>query len=104
MDYTFTANLRLGAEVAWRSGVYLRGDEVNALGQTDSYAIVNLHGSLRLNDHVELFGRIENLFDKNYESFGLLGDPQEVFASFSNPRFYGPGAPLGAWLGVRVTL
>jgi outer membrane receptor protein involved in Fe transport len=104
MDYMFTSSLGLGADVAWRSGVYLRGDEVNALGQTDPYAIVNLHGSLRLNDHVELFGRIENLFDHDYASFGLLGDPQQVFPSFTDPRFYGPGAPRGAWLGVRVTL
>ena len=104
VDYHFTTNLQLGAEVVWRSGVYLRGDEANLLQRTDAYAIVNLHGSLRLNDHVVMIGRIENLFDSHYESFGLLGEPQEVFPTFSDPRFYGPGAPLGAWLGVRVTL
>jgi outer membrane receptor protein involved in Fe transport len=103
-DLDVTPRLRLGAELAWRSGVYLRGDEVNALGLTDAYIVVNLHGSLRLNDHVDLFGRVENLFNNNYESFGLLGDPQEVFPTFTDPRFYGAGPPLGAWLGVRVTL
>jgi iron complex outermembrane recepter protein len=104
IDYNVTARLRLGTAVEWRSGVYLRGDEVNVLGLTDAYAVVNLHGSLRLNDHVNLFGRIENLFNNAYESFGLLGEPQEVFPAYSNPRFYGPGPPIGAWLGVRVTL
>jgi len=65
---------------------------------------VSLHGSIRLNDHVVLFGRIDNLFNKDYESFGLLGDPQQVFPTFHDPRFYGPGSPFGAWLGARVTL
>jgi len=103
-DFAFNDRFRVGAEVSYRSGVYLRGDEVNLLGKTSSYSIVNLRGELRFNDNVQLFARIENLFDEDYETFGLLGEPDEVFASFEDPRFYGAGPPFGAWVGVRVRL
>ena len=102
VDFSFTNNFSLGADVLYRSGVYLRGDEVNLLGKTDAYTIVNLRGEYRLGSHAAIFARLENAFDEEYETFGLLGEPDEVFPSFEDPRFYGAGPPRGAWLGLRV--
>ena len=104
LDFTFSNQLTLGADVAFRTGVYLRGDEVNLLDQTASYAVVNLHGEYRFGGMLSLFARIENLFDRDYETFGVLGDPQEVFPQFADPRFLGAGPPFGAWVGVRINL
>jgi hypothetical protein len=42
------------------------------------------------------------VFDQEYETFGLLGEPDEVFADFQDPRFVGAGPPRGAWVGARV--
>jgi hypothetical protein len=56
----------------------------------------------RVTDALRLFARIENVFDTEYESFGLLGDPGEVFPEFEDPRFFGAGPPFGAWVGVRA--
>ncbi len=36
-------------------------------GRLDSYCLVNLAASYKVTDTVELFGRIDNLFDENYE-------------------------------------
>lgn len=104
LDFNATGQLRLGADLAWRSGVYLRGDEANLLGQTSSYTVVNLRGDYRFNEHFQMFARIENLFDTDYETLGLLGEPDEVFPTFEDPRFLGAGAPMGAWVGVRLIL
>jgi len=104
LDYTITDRFSLGADVVWRSGVYYRGDEANLLGKTDSYSILNLRGEYRFGDQVTFFARIENVFDEDYETFGLLGEPDEVFEDFADPRFLGAGPPLGAWLGVRIKL
>jgi outer membrane receptor protein involved in Fe transport len=104
LDFKASQQLRIGTDVNWRSGVYLRGDEINVLGRTGSFATVNLHGEYRLNEMVTLFARVENLLDAKYETFGLLGEPDEVFAEFEDPRFYGAGPPFGAWLGVRLKL
>jgi iron complex outermembrane receptor protein len=104
VDFSLNEQLRIGADVVYRSGVYLRGDEVNLLDETDSYAIVNLRGEYRFNDQVVVFARIENVLDEEYETFGLLGEPDEVFEDFEDPRFFGAGPPLGAWLGIKVSL
>jgi outer membrane receptor protein involved in Fe transport len=103
-DFEFDQRVSLGADLSVRSGVYLRGDEINALARTDTYSIVNLRAEYRLSDAIRVFARVENLFDKEYESFGLLGEPDEVFEDFEDPRFLGAGPPRGMWLGVRVSL
>jgi iron complex outermembrane recepter protein len=68
------------------------------------YALVNIRGQYRLNDHVALFGRIDNLFDTDYESFGLLGQPGDVIPGLSDPRFVGVGTPIAGWVGLKLTL
>jgi iron complex outermembrane recepter protein len=103
LDFEFNARLTLGLDASFRSGVHLRGDEVNLLPETPSYTVVNLRGEYRVSDTLRLFARIENLFDTEYETFGLLGAPEEVFPEFEDHRFYGAGPPLGAWVGVRAT-
>lgn len=102
LDYQATGALRLGADVEYRSGVYLRGDEINVLGRTGDYAVLNLRGEYRFGERLSFFARIENVLDTKYETFGLLGEPDEVFADFEDPRFYGAGPPRGAWLGLRA--
>ena len=72
------------------------------LDKTDGYAILNLRAEWQLNDNVMLFARVENVFDQDYETFGVLGQPGEVFEDFSNPRFLGAGPPRGAWVGARL--
>ena len=102
LDFEFSGRLTMGIDASFRSGVHLRGDEVNLLPETRSYAVVNLRGEYRVSDALRLFARVENLFDTQYETFGLLGDPHEVFPDFEDPRFLGAGPPLGAWVGVRA--
>jgi iron complex outermembrane receptor protein len=102
IDFKLGERFAIGADATFRSGVYLRGDEANLLGRTSSFTVVNLRGEYRINGTVRIFARIENLFDEDYETFGLLGEPDEVFPEFDDPRFFGAGPPFGAWVGVRV--
>ena len=85
LDFSFSDRFELGADVVVRSGVYLRGDEANLLDRTDGYSILNLRAAWNINDNVMLFARVENVLDEKYETFGLLGDPAEVFAEFGPP-------------------
>jgi outer membrane receptor protein involved in Fe transport len=104
LDFNVTGRFSIGGDVVTRSGVYLRGDEANLLDRTDSYTILNLRGEYRIGDAVTLFARIDNVFDEDYETFGLLGEPDEIFEDFQDPRFFGAGPPLGAWMGVKIKL
>ena len=75
----------------------------------DGHALVNLRGEWRVTKHLLLFARVSNLFDADYETFGLLGeDPGEVevplYQDFSIPRFFGPGAPRAGFIGIKASL
>jgi outer membrane receptor protein involved in Fe transport len=102
--YDVTKNWDIALESIISSSQYLRGDEANLLDPVSGYAIFNLYSSYRLGKNVEAFVRVNNLFDTNYETFGTLGDPSEVLPGLTNPRFLSPGAPIGAWAGLRVKL
>ncbi len=46
----------------------------------DPYTLVRLGASYRLNDSIEVYGRVENLTEETYEEvIGYLGQPQGVF-------------------------
>jgi outer membrane receptor protein involved in Fe transport len=95
--------LSAGGDVVYNSGQFLRGDEANLLGETDGYAVASLRGEWRITDLLTVFAKVENLFDTEYETFGLLGEPDEILGpAFDDPRFLGPGSERGAWLGIRV--
>ena len=56
--------------------VRYNGDEANTDGTTlDGWTRVDLTGSYDLTDNVELFGRVENLFDEHYQQILGYGTP-----------------------------
>ena len=110
LDVEASDALSLGANLVASSASRLRGDENNrdAYGAVAGYAVVNLDGRFRVAKNVELFARVNNLFDRRYANFGILGfnvfadaarnfDPANAVAE----PFLGLGAPRGAWLGLR---
>jgi iron complex outermembrane receptor protein len=103
-EYAVTDAFKVGAGVVVASDQYLRGDEANQNPKVPGYVVVNLNASYALNDRFELFGRINNLLDARYETFGILFDPTTVPSlGLTNPRSLSPAPPLGAFVGVRAT-
>ncbi len=87
------------------SSQFLRGDEANLLEPVDGFATVNLTAGYTLGRGLRLTARVTNLFDAGFETFGLLGEADDVLGDdFDNPRFLSPGAPRAAWVGVEWTL
>ena len=108
-DYLLFERLNVGFDVIYNSNQVLRGDESNQLDPVDGYAVVNLRANYKFNDNISLFARVTNLFDEDYESFGLLGEePNEVpvaaFEDFESPRFVGPGAPRAGFVGIKLSM
>lgn len=73
---------KLGAEIR---GAYERLDAPNFY--LDDYTVARLFGSVEVTDNVELYGRLENVFDLDYENtsgfeaagFGVFGGVRVVF-------------------------
>lgn len=106
-DWHAPYRLLFGLDLVYNSGQYLRGDESNDLAQLDDYAVVNLRAAWAATDKIQVFTRVTNLFDTDYENFGLLGEePGEVLPNLADQRpiFVGAGAPRAAWVGVRIRL
>jgi outer membrane receptor protein involved in Fe transport len=51
---------------------------------------------------LSLFAHVDNIFNRHYDTFGVLGEPGEVFADQTDPRFLGPAAPRGGWVGASL--
>ena len=111
--HSFKAGIRYALSDAWdvmletitASSRIFVGDEGNDQAELAGYGITNLRSVYRAGEHVELFARIDNLFDKHYATFGALAE-LELFLSevpgASDPRFVAPGAPRSGFAGVRL--
>ena len=110
LDLDVGESIALGANLVANSSSRARGDENNldVSGAVPGYAVLNLDGRYRFSKNLEAFARINNVFDRQYANFGILG--QNVFTgagrSFDpanpvNESFRGLGAPRGAWVGLR---
>jgi iron complex outermembrane receptor protein len=104
IDYKVTQQLTVGGDVVLAGAQFLRGDEANLLSKVPSYAVFNLHASYQINPNVQVYGRVENLFDARYKTFGILGDPTQIpFLNLTNPREYSLGSPFGVYGGIKAS-
>ena len=108
LDYAFSDRLSLGLDIVTNSDQYLRGDEANQMDKISGYTTFTLRGAYHISDAIEISARVENLFDKDYQNFGLIGEePNEIVGLEhlnDDPRFHGVGAPIGAWIKLRIKL
>ncbi|MGB1702350.1 MAG: TonB-dependent receptor domain-containing protein, partial [Cycloclasticus sp.] len=105
-DWQATNQISIGFNAIYNASQYFRGDEANLSSQVGGYTVFNLHSRYKINKNIEVFARIDNLFDREYETFGLYGEADEApgFANFTDSRFYGAGAPRAGWVGVEFKL
>ncbi len=95
--------LTLGANLAFGTDFHMRGDEGNDLGRIGDYVVVNLNAAYQVGARARVFLSLDNLLDEEFESFGLLGEADEVLGdAFTDNRFLSPGAPRAAWVGVEL--
>jgi len=84
---------------------FLRGDEANITKPLPGYWVFNFRTEFKVNEHLTFFGRVDNLADKRYSSFGVYGVASEVLGDqFNNNRFISPGSPRAGWVGLRLNI
>jgi outer membrane receptor protein involved in Fe transport len=99
-----TDALSFGIDFRYADGVYLRGDEANVDEKTDDWFVTDIYASLRFAERFRLEARVDNVFDEEYETFGLYGEADEVLedAEDESGRFLGPAAPRYYWVTLAV--
>ncbi|MCQ8182174.1 TonB-dependent receptor [Methylomonas sp. SURF-1] len=108
-DFDIVSAWTLGMDMNYNSSQYLRGDEANLTAKLPAFVVFNLRSEYRFNPNVTLFGRVTNLFDREYANFGTWGNTGDVLDGLGLPgdqqsRFVGVGAPRAAWIGIRLTM
>ena len=119
--------LRLSGDVQAFSGQFAHGNENNqhqsgtstdafgntrdfeGAGRLPGYAILNFNAEANLGKGWQLFGKVNNVFDKRYGTVAALAEnpfaSNGSFQSDSNnwhhETFVAPGAPRAAWVGLR---
>ena len=79
------------------------GDPGNVNPPQPGYAVVYLRGSYKLTDQVEVYGLVNNLFDRRYATTGGYFDTTSIPAQgFTDPRTLAPAAPRAFYAGVRA--
>ncbi len=110
LEMNLTAPWSIAANLQIASAQYARGDENNldASGRVPGYALLNLDTRYQVSPKLQLFARVDNVFNRRYANFGVLGDNVFTGASMgfdpANARaeqFRGNGTPRGAWAGVH---
>jgi outer membrane receptor protein involved in Fe transport len=93
----------VGFDAIFNSSQFLRGDEANLLDPIKSFTVINFRTEYQLNNHWTICGRIQNLLNNRYETFGLLGNPAEVkdFQNLTKPQFLTPNTPITFNLGIK---
>ena len=107
-NYRVTDRFGVGLDMISNSDQRLRGDESNQLGTVAGYTVVNLRARYQFSEQFEIFANVNNLFDKEFETFGLLGEePGEldvpIIEDLTIPLFLGPAPPRAAFAGLRYT-
>jgi len=98
--------LSLGFDGRFSGDQVFRGDEANNNPKLSSYWVFNAKAEYKITKNVALFGKLDNIFDNNYNSFGVYGDATGVPGNYGtgNDRFVSPGMPRAGWLGIRLTM
>ena len=116
-DYSITDALKVGGDALFVSDQYFVGDESNQAQRLPSYTVFNAHTSYQIDKRFQIYGRVDNIFDNRYATYGTFFDtgavpnfaagPATNFANggvpFADPRSLSPARPRAFYAGLKVT-
>lgn len=108
VQYKITDAWTVGGTAVAQSGTYLFGDEANLNPKLPAFVVLNLNTSYQVTPNIQIFGLLQNVTDQKYYSYGTFSPTGSLFLAqapnATNPRSYSPAAPVGGFVGVRITL
>ena len=109
--FDITPSWNIGTNIFAFSDQYSRGNENNDYdgkgAKVAGYTVMNLDTRYNFSNGWQLFAKLNNVFDKEYNNGGLLGHHRfdSATGQFTGNEvltpFFAPGAPRAGWFGVR---
>ncbi len=109
IDYAVTDALKVGGDVLVVSSQFFDGDESNQSAKLPAYAVFNLHGSYQIDRTFQIYGLVDNIFDRRYASYGTFFDSRALgnyfngSAPFTDARAVSPARPRALYVGLKAS-
>ena len=104
IDYSISDAFKVGGDALWIGSQYSVGDESNQAQRLPSYAVFNIHTSYQINKTFQVYGRVDNLFDNRYATYGTFFDTGAIVsANLTDPRSISPARPRAFYAGLKAT-
>ncbi|NOJ39232.1 TonB-dependent receptor [Bradyrhizobium australiense] len=109
IDYSVTDAFKVGGDALFVGSQYFVGDESNQAPRLPGYSVFNLHASYQINKTFQIYGRVDNIFDNRYATYGTFFDTDNVpnfangGAQFTDARSVSPARPRAFYAGLKAT-
>jgi len=109
VDYAVTDAFKVGGDALFVASQYFAGDESNQATRLPGYQVFNVHASYQINKTYQLYGRIDNLLDNRYSTFGTFFERDDIpnftngGAEFTDARTVNPARPRAFYAGLKAT-
>jgi iron complex outermembrane receptor protein len=107
-DYAVTPAWKVGADLVVVGSQFYVGDDANQNDKLPAYWAVNLHTSYQIRKDLQVFGVVNNLFNRKYAAYGTYFGPESIVNAVPNPptdqRTQTPAQPLAFYAGLRYRL
>jgi len=109
IDYSVTDAFKVGGDALFVGSQYFVGDESNQAARLPGYSVFNLHASYQINKTFQIYGRVDNILDNRYATYGTFFDTGDVpnFANggapFTDARSVSPARPRAFYAGLKAT-
>ncbi|MCA6116396.1 TonB-dependent receptor [Bradyrhizobium sp. WSM 1738] len=108
-DYAVTDAFKVGGDALFVGSQYFAGDESNQAARLPGYSVFNVHASYQINKTFQIYGRVDNILDNRYATYGTFFERGDVpnFANggvdFIDPRTVTPARPRAFYAGLKAT-
>ena len=109
VDYAVTDAFKVGGDALFVASQYFAGDESNQATRLPGYQVFNVHASYQINKTYQLYGRIDNILDNRYSTFGTFFERDDIpnftngGAEFTDARTVNPARPRAFYAGLKAT-
>ena len=107
VTFNVTPEWKIGAEMVAASSQTIYGNENGALPQTPGYVVFNARTSYQVGKQLEIYGLVQNLFDRRFYTYGALYDTgalPNAAPYLTDPRGFGPAMPFAAYAGLNYKM
>ncbi|MBI4436038.1 MAG: TonB-dependent receptor [Candidatus Omnitrophica bacterium] len=99
-SHTYREALTLGFDGFYMDDQYVTGDDANTDSPLEDYLVTNAQLVYKQKDDLEIFFRVNNLFDTLYSTRAVIIGFSEAFAT--GTRFFNPAPERNATVGIRL--